>query len=53
MATTVTITIVNGAEAAAAIDTTSATRIAKDAALEVDKAIGHRLGTSVATVTVS
>jgi hypothetical protein len=49
----VTITITNGAEVAAAIDQTSATRIAKDAALEVDKALGKRQGTSTATVTVT
>lgn len=53
MATTVTITLVNGAESAAAIDTTTALRIAKDAALQVDNALGRRQGTTTASVSVS
>jgi hypothetical protein len=53
MATTVTITIVNGAAPAANLDQTTALAIAKEAAQHVDRAIGAVFGTSTASVSVA
>jgi hypothetical protein len=53
MATTVTITSVNGSAPAASIDQTSALAVAKSAAQAVDRNIGAVFGASTATVTVS